>query len=74
MKSQVRRESSLSSQLPRHLKHRNCEREVTNDMKSLFTARAGPRPPEGQGFFPEGPLENVPATRAVLFMEGEQTG
>lgn len=36
VKSLVRRESPLSFQLPRHSMLTNCEREVANDMKSLF--------------------------------------
>lgn len=74
MNSLVRRGSPLSFQLPGHFMLTNCEREVTNDMKSLFMARAGPRPPEGQCFFPVGPLEDITATKAKLFMEGERAG
>lgn len=63
----------MSFQLPGHFMLTNCEREVTNDMKSLFMARAGPRPPVGQCFFPGGPLQDISATKAKLFMEGERT-
>ena len=60
VKSLVRRESPLSFQLPRHFTLTNCEGEVVNDMKSLFTARAGPRPPDGPCFsHAAGPLRDV---------------
>lgn len=48
--SLVRKESPLSFQLPRHFMLMNCEREVANDMKSLFMAGVGPRPPDGPYF------------------------
>lgn len=59
-KSLVRGKSSLSFQLPRHFMLKNCEREVANHTKSLFMARAGPRPPDGPCFsHAAGPLAEV---------------
>lgn len=50
-KSLARRESPLSFQLPRHSVLTNCEREVVNDIRFLFMARARPRPPGEPAMF-----------------------
>ena len=60
VKSLMRRESPLSFQLPRHFTPTNCERKAANDMKSLFMARTGPRPPDRPCFsHAAGPLREV---------------
>lgn len=41
----------MSFQRPRHSMLTNCEREVANDMRSLFMARARPRPPGKPAMF-----------------------